>query len=121
MATGLWAGAALTNKVKVAIPHLALAAHLNGIIGGLWLIAMASTLPHLGYSAHTLKRLTMATAVPAYGAWLITLVASFLGVRGLEMTGDRVNDVIAVALIVVVVIPTLVVCSAWAFGHVRRA
>jgi hypothetical protein len=35
MLTGLWAGVALTGKVKVGIPHLALAAHLNALLGGL--------------------------------------------------------------------------------------
>ena len=34
MLTGLWSAAALTGKVKVGIPHLALAAHLNGLLGG---------------------------------------------------------------------------------------
>jgi (hydroxyamino)benzene mutase len=120
MLTGLWAGATLTGKVKVPLPHLALAAHLNGILGGLWLIAMASTLPHLAYSPIGAKRLATATLVPAYGAWFITLIASFIGARGLEMTGDPANDVIAVLLLAMVVAPTLVICSAWAYGLAKR-
>src|SRR2546425_611716 len=44
MATGVWAGLVLTETIKVPIPRLALAAHLNAILGAFWLIAVASTL-----------------------------------------------------------------------------
>jgi hydroxylaminobenzene mutase len=119
MVTGLWAGVALTGKVKVAMPHLALAAHLNALLGGLWLIALSYTLPHLAYGAAGAKRLATATLVPAYGNWLVTLAASFLGVRGLEFTGDLANDAIAALLLGVVVAPSLAVCTAWAYGYFK--
>jgi hydroxylaminobenzene mutase len=121
MITGLWSGVALTGKVNVGIPHLALAAHLNGLLGGLWLIALAYTLPHLSYSIAGAKRLANATLIPAYGNWIVTLVASFLGVLGLDFTGDHSNDTIAVLLLGVVVAPTLVVSTAWAWGYVKKA
>jgi hydroxylaminobenzene mutase len=121
MVTGLWAGLALTGKVKVAIPHLALAAHLNGILGGLWLFALAFTLPFLSYGGVGMRRLVLLTFVPTYGNWAVTLLASFLGVRGLEFTGDHANDVVAALLLAVVVAPTLAACGAWVWGFRKGA
>ena len=116
MATGLWAGIALTGKVKVAVPHLALAAHLNGIFGGLWLFALAFTLPFLAYGETGRRRLALLTLVPAFGNWAVTVLASFLGVKGLEFTGEAANDLIAALLLAIVVAPTLAACTAWVWG-----
>jgi hydroxylaminobenzene mutase len=116
MVTGLWSAAALTGKVTVGIPHLALAAHLNALLGGLWLIALAWTLPMLRYGDRGRRRLAAIIAVPAWGNWFVTLIASFLGVRGLDYTGDHRNDAIAAALQGIVVAPALVGVVAWALG-----
>ena len=123
MFTGIWSAAALTGKVKVGIPHLALAAHLNALFGGLWLIALAATLESLSFGDRGRRRLAFFTLIPAYGNWLVTLIASFLGVRGLEYTQDTANNVIAGALQGIVVLPTLVAVSAWVFGFraIKRA
>jgi (hydroxyamino)benzene mutase len=116
MVTGLWAAAVLTEKVTVAIPRLALAAHLNALLGGLWLIAVASTLDMLRYGTIGRVRLAWLVTVPAWGNWLITLVASVLGVTGLEYTRDTANNAIAALLHSLVVLPSLVGASAWAWG-----
>jgi hydroxylaminobenzene mutase len=116
MVTGLWAAAVLTEKVTVAIPRLALAAHLNALLGGLWLIAVASTLDMLRYGPTGRVRLAWLVTVPAWGNWLITLIASVLGVTGLEYTRDTANNAIAALLHSLVVLPSLVGASAWAWG-----
>src|SRR5687767_15613277 len=116
MVTGLWAAAVLTEKVTVAIPRLALAAHLNALLGGLWLIAVASTLDLLRYGTTGRVRLAWLVTVPAWGNWLITLIASVLGVTGLEYTRDTANNAIAALLHSLVVLPSLVGASAWAWG-----
>jgi hydroxylaminobenzene mutase len=121
MVTGVWAGVALAGKVKVGIPHLALAAHLNALLGGFWLVLLASTLPMLSYGDVGKRRLMFATVVPAYGNWLVTLVASVLGVTGLDFTGDCANDAVAILLQLVVVLPSLAATGAWAWGFRRRA
>lgn len=120
MLTGLWSAAALTNKVTVGIPRLALAAHLNGLLGGLWLVAVAWTFDFLSYGVKGLRRLAIAVAIPAWANWLVTLIASFFGVNGLQYTGNRANDVIAFLLQTLVVIPTLVGAGAWAWGFKGR-
>ena len=116
MVTGLWVAAVLTEKVTVSIPRLALAAHLNGLLGGLWLIAVASTLDMLRYGATGRLRLAWLVTVPAWGNWLITLIASVLGVTGLEYTRDTANNAIAALLHSLVVLPSLVGATAWAWG-----
>ncbi len=118
--TGFWAAVVLTEKVKVPIPRLALAAHLNGLLGGLWLIAVASTLDFLRYGEQGLRRLTWLVAIAAWGNWLITLIASVLGVRGLEYTGDPANNTIAALLQAFVVLPSLVGAGVWALGFGER-
>lgn len=114
--TGVWVAVVLTEKVVVPIPRLALAAHLNGILGGLWLVAVALTLDRMRYSLAGRRRLVLLIAVATWGNWLITLVASGLGVRGLQFTGDVRNDVVAVFLEVFVVLPSLLGAFAWAWG-----
>jgi hydroxylaminobenzene mutase len=116
MVTGLFAAAALTGKFRVGNSHLALSSHLNGLLGGLWLIAAAWTFQFLHYSERGLRRLTLAIAIPAWANWLVTLIASFLGVTGLAYTGQRSNDVIAFLLQTCVVLPTLIACGFWAWG-----
>ncbi|MDX6695062.1 MAG: (hydroxyamino)benzene mutase [Blastocatellia bacterium] len=116
MVTGLWSAAALTNKVQVGMPRLALAAHLNGLLGGLWLVAVAWTFDFLHYDAKGLRRLALVVALAAWSNWLVTLIASFFGVNGLEYTGRRANDVVAFLLQTLVVIPTLIGAGLWAWG-----
>ncbi|HEX8000488.1 MAG TPA: hypothetical protein VF528_19045 [Pyrinomonadaceae bacterium] len=116
MVTGIWSAAALTGKVAVGMPRLALAAHLNGLLGGLWLVAVAWTFEFLSYDTKGLRRLAFAVAIPAWANWLITLIASFFGVNGLEYNSNRTNNVIAFLLQTLVVLPTLVGAGLWAWG-----
>jgi hydroxylaminobenzene mutase len=116
MVTGIWSAAALTGKVVVGMPRMALAAHLNGLLGGLWLLAVAWSFEFLHYGARGLRRLALGVGVPAYANWLITLIASFIGVNGLDYTGQRANDIIAFLLQALVVLPTLIASAFWAWG-----
>jgi len=120
MLTGFWAGAALSGVVQVPIPRLALAAHLNCLMGAFWLLGVAFTMPMLGYSDKGKERLAKLTLVPAYGNWAITLLASVLGVRGINFTGHRANDVIAVLLFAFVVGPAVAQSLAWVYGFVKK-
>jgi hydroxylaminobenzene mutase len=116
MLTGIWAAAALTGKVTVGLPRMALAAHLNGLLGGLWLLAVAWSFEFLHYGAKGLRRLALGAGIPAYANWLVTLIASFIGVNGLNYTGQRANDIIAFLLQTLVVLPTLIASAFWAWG-----
>jgi hydroxylaminobenzene mutase len=116
MVTGLWVAAVVTGNVTVPIPRLALAAHLNAILGALWLIAVAWTLRFVRYGETGQRRLAWLVGTAAWANWLLTLVASVLGVRGVAYTGDPVNNVVAVLLDVFVVLPSIVGAAAWAWG-----
>ena len=120
MLTGLWSAAALTGKVQVDIPRLALAAHLAALMGGLWQIAVAWTFDFLYYDERGLRRLALLTLIPAWGNWLITLIASFLGVRGLDYSPPLSNQVVAALLQIVVVLTGLAATGLWAYGFRKR-
>jgi (hydroxyamino)benzene mutase len=120
MITGLWSAAALTGTVVVGIPRLALIAHLNALLGGLWLLAVAWSFEFLHYSEKGLRRLAIGVGIPAWSNWLVTLFASFMGVTGLKYTGARANDVIAFLLQALVVLPTLIACGFWVWGFRRK-
>src|SRR5215510_2813273 len=114
--TGFWAAVVLTEKIVVPIPRLALGAHLNGLLGGLWLIAVALTLDRMRYGLRGRRRLATLVVLAAWANWLITLAASGLGVRGLEYTGSVRNDAIAGLLQLFVVVPSLAGALVWAWG-----
>jgi (hydroxyamino)benzene mutase len=120
MLTGLWAAATLTDTVVVGIPRLALIAHLNALLGGLWLLAVAWSFEFLYYTERGLRRLAIGVAIPAWSNWLVTLFASFLGVTGLTYTGNRANNVIAFLLQALVVLPTLIASAFWVWGFRER-
>ena len=120
MLTGVWAAAALTGTVVVSMPRLALIAHLNALLGGLWLLAVASTFDFLHYGEKGLRRLAIGVSIPAWSNWFVTLIASFLGVNGLTYTGNRANDIIAFLLQALVVLPTLIACAFWVGGFRSR-
>jgi hydroxylaminobenzene mutase len=121
MFTGLWTDAALTGMVKVNIPHLALAAHLNGVLGGLWMVAVAWTMPMLSYGEVGRTRLAYLVGVPSWANWFVTAIASLWGVTGLEYNQDAHNNIIAGLLQASVVVPTLVASTGWAWGFRKRS
>src|SRR6266508_957817 len=50
MVTGVWAAIVITGKIAVDLPRLALAAHLNALLGGLWMIAVVLGVTGLEYT-----------------------------------------------------------------------
>ncbi len=118
-ATGGLLAAAMTKRVDADV-HEIVAAHENAILGALWLIALALTLPLVPFGAVGRRRLVWATVVPAYANWLITTVKAFFHVTGVDLTGDRANDVVFAALDALVVLPSFVAAIAWTYGLLRR-
>src|SRR5205085_918072 len=106
--------------VTVGLPRLALAAHLNALLGGMWLVLVSATLDLLCYGEIGRTRLAWVVIVPAWANWLVTLVASVLGVTGLQYSHDTANNAVAALLHSLVVLPSLVGAFAWAWGIWRR-
>ena len=113
--TGGFAAFAMTGKVAFD-GHSVLAAHLNAMLGGLWVVALATTLPMLRYSQAGLKRLVVVTVVPNVANWAITLLKAGWRVLGIERSGESSNDVVFGLLTVFVVAPSIVAAAAWAWG-----
>jgi hydroxylaminobenzene mutase len=119
--TGIWSAAALAGVAKVMLPRLALAAHLNALLGGLWLLGVAVTIPYLNYGAAQLRRLFWITNLPAWSNWAVTLVASCLGVTGLSYNADFSNNAVAFLLQMTVVVPSLLAGVYWLRGFLVSA
>lgn len=118
-ATGGLLAAAMTKRVDADVPEI-VAAHLNAILGCLWLVALAVTLPLVKFGAAGKRRLVLATIVPAYANWLVTVVKAFLHVTGVDLTGDHTNDLVFAVLNVVVVLPSFAAAIGWTYGLARR-
>ena len=112
---GVLLGAAQTKKIDADVGAV-VAAHLNALLGSLWLGVLAFTLPMLRYGDVGKRRLVLATALPAYANWLVTTVKAFFHVAGVEPTGDSANDIVFGTLTALVVIPSFVAAIAWAYG-----
>jgi len=115
MATGLLAGLAMTGGIP-ADGGAMLASHLNAILGGLWIAAVGLSLPMLRHDLSGKRLLVRTVVVANFANWALTLLKSFLHVKGIGLTGDRVNDVVFFALLALVVLPSLGAAVAWALG-----
>ena len=113
--TGILLAQAQSKKIDADV-HEVVATHLNALLGCLWLVALAATLPWLRFEAKGKQRIVVVTIVAAYANWLITTVKSFLHVPGVDLDGRKSNDAVFVALTVLVVIPSFVAAIAWVYG-----
>jgi hypothetical protein len=132
LGTGVWAGAVLTQGRALGLTlgtpkheRLALASHLNALLGCFWILAVAFTIEHTTLGDPGKRWLARLVTLVNYANWSITLLASILDVRGLELvSGDGRNNLVAVLLLAGVVLPGLAAAGLWAFGLVgasRRA
>ena len=113
--TGVLLAQAMTHHIDADL-HQILAAHFIAVLGCLWLVAVALTLPMLRYGEKGQRRLVLLTAIPAYGNWSVTAVKSFFHVSGVGLTGNHANDAVFAALGALVVIPSFAAAAAWAYG-----
>jgi hydroxylaminobenzene mutase len=121
--TGIWAGIVLTQGKPLGLQwpkpeheRLALAAHLNCVVGCFWIVCVALTLEWTRLSESGKLWLARGVTLVNYANWSITLLASFLDVRGLAFEGNVKNDTVAALLIAGVVLPALATSGLWAWG-----
>ena len=117
--TGIWTAFVLTGRMSVALPRLALSAHLIALLGGMWLIIVGLTVDYLYYTESQISRLYKLIAIPVWSGWFITIIASFLGVTGLDFNSDNANNIIALMFRVFVVIPALFGSLYWIKGFCK--
>ena len=116
--TGGYVSAAMTGKVP-ADPHIALASHLNALMGAFLLLGVAWTLPMLRYGARGQHRLAWAFIVANFANWGVTAVKAWLRVSAVDATGEPVNDAVFGVLTLSVVLPALGAAAAWVYGFRR--
>jgi (hydroxyamino)benzene mutase len=116
--TGAYVGAAMTGKVP-ADGHMALASHLNALMGGFLMLGVAWTLPMLRYGATGQRRLAWAFILANFANWFVTGVKAWLRVSGIDAIGEPVNDAVFGVLTLTVVLPSLGAAVAWVYGFRR--
>ncbi|HEX8704097.1 MAG TPA: hypothetical protein VF815_35020 [Myxococcaceae bacterium] len=116
--TGGYVSSAMTGKVP-ADPHMALAAHLNALMGTFFLLGVAWTLPMLRYGPVGQQRLAWAVIAANFANWGVTCVKAWLRVSGVDLVGQPANDAIFITLTVTVVLPSLAAAAAWVYGFRR--
>jgi hydroxylaminobenzene mutase len=117
--TGGYVSAAMTGALPVDA-GAALASHLNAILGGFWIFAVAWSVPRLGYGPTGARRLAWLVIVPNFANWFVTAIKAWWMVKGIAAIGEWKNDAIFGLLIALVVIPSLAAAGAWAWGLFRR-
>lgn len=116
--TGGYVSSAMTGKVP-ADPHMALAAHLNALMGTFFLLGVAWTLPMLRYGPVGQQRLAWAVIIANFANWGVTCIKAWLRVSGVDFIGQPANDAIFVTLTATVVLPALAAAGAWVYGFRR--
>jgi (hydroxyamino)benzene mutase len=117
--TGGYVSAAMTGALPVDA-GAALASHLNAILGGFWIFAVAWSVPRLGYGPAGARRLAWLVIVPNFANWFVTAMKAWWNVKGIAAIGEMKNDAIFGLLIALVVIPSLAAAGAWVWGLFRR-
>jgi (hydroxyamino)benzene mutase len=114
--TGIWSAFALTHMAHFRMPRLALVAHLNALLGGMWLMVVAYSFHFMNCAEKCQQRIALTFMLSAWANWLVTLGASIVGARGLEYSDDPANNVVAFLLQVLVVLPALAGSLFWVRG-----
>jgi len=113
--TGIYVAQAMTGKIP-ADPRVALAAHLNALLGAFLMLGVASTLRFLRYGPVGQRRLAWAFIASNFANWIVTSVKAWWHVAGVDMTADPRNNLIFAVLSATVVLPSLVGAAAWVYG-----
>ena len=93
-------------------------AHLEGILNGLTLIAVAAIAPRLRLGDRAQRWLAWSLIVTAWGNMIASLIGPLFGGRGLEFTQGTANNVMYV-LFVIAILAILLAMTLVAWGALR--
>ncbi len=119
MFVGLLTGGALGFAMMDQLPAdagMLLGAHLNGLIGGLWLCAVAWSLRFVRLPEARVGQMAWLFIGATWANWLVTLVKSVPAVHGVGLNDDPINNAVFGVLTLTVVLPSLAACGLWAWG-----
>jgi hypothetical protein len=99
-------------------------AHLEGILNGLTLFAVAAIAPRVALGERAGRWLFWTLLVTAWGNQIASLIGPTIGGRGLEITGGMANDTMyvlfLVAVFAILVAMILIVVGATRAARARR-
>jgi hydroxylaminobenzene mutase len=106
--------------IEASVPSM-LASHLNGLLGGFWMLGVSYSLRWCHASEAQLKRMALLIITANYMNWLITLIKALCAVSAITwIKGQTANNLIHVLLIVGVVAPALWGSGMWVVALFRR-
>jgi hypothetical protein len=94
-------------------------AHLEGILNGLMLFAVAAILPRLRLGETGLRTVAWGLIITAWGNMIASVIGPMFGGRGLEFGGSVTNSLMY--LLFVLAIATVILAIALVFRGARKA
>jgi len=113
--TGLNIAAVMTGQID-GNPNMVVAAHLNALLGGFWLLGIGWTLPHCTLSSKNTSRMLWLLIIANYANWFLTAIKASFDVHGVDITDDLTNNIMFVFLTLFVVIPSILGSVMWVWG-----
>jgi (hydroxyamino)benzene mutase len=113
--TGLYLSL-IAMKVVTADLSMALASHLNALLGAFWILSVSYSLRFCHLDTAKLNLMSRSVIIANYGNWGITLLKSHLHVAGIKLTQDMSNNIILILLSLFVVLPAFVGTVIWVRG-----
>ena len=105
--TGFYISAAAMKLIDADM-NMALASHLNGLLGAFWLLGLAYSLRYCHGSEQQLSRVAALIIIANYSNWLITAIKAYVQVSAIAwIEGQWPNNLILVSLTLLVVFPAL--------------
>ena len=117
--TGIWTSLALTGAVVVKIPHLALATHLNALLGGLWLLAYRTRFSFCDTTKNSSEGSPISQRFPPGRIGSSRSSPPSWESTGLSSTQDTTNNIIGLLLKFIVVFPSFFAAIYWMRGFMR--
>ena len=116
--TGFLIAASATGQLSSNVDMM-VAAHLNALLGGFWLLGVGWSLPFCTLSSMQQQWMVRLLICCNYANWFWTAVKSFFHVHAISFDSSIPNNVIFVALSIFVVIPALLGAVLWVWGLMR--
>jgi (hydroxyamino)benzene mutase len=113
--TGFYISMVITGAVT-ANTSMVVAAHLNALLGGFWLLGVGWSLQWCSLDRKKANWMVWLLIVSNYANWLVTAIKAVYNVNGVEFNGQSANDVIHLILVLTVVIPSITGCGMWIWG-----
>jgi len=118
--TGPLIAAATTAQIS-ANSDMMVAAHLNALLGGFWMLGMGWTLPFCTLSEKQRRVMLYSVILANYSNWFWTVIKSFFDVHAIAITESTPNNSLFALLTGLVVLPSFLAGGLWVWGLFRKS